>query len=444
MKKSFYILTLLLSIAIGAYSQFEKEKIKCYEPDTISVFSKEGELTDKVIYTYNKLGLKTSEMKLIWNKKDNDLVKNNYNIYSYNDDCQLERKVEQYWDSDNNKWINSYQDEFEYVANNLVRESNSVWNLENNMFEKNSQTLYVYDKYNSIIKMTYYLWDLSAEEWTEKYYYNYAYSYDANFNILLQIITSSLGSDTSMYQYAYDSNGYKISEKFAYTSCSGEWFNYDSITYLYDAHYNLIKRETKIWNDDSAAYIHPSWDGRATYTYDDNNNRISYVREIYNYHLQEWQFDSWKPKLEWTYENDNAVHVRVHVWDSNSQTWLPSTTEEVDVYYNNMQSSFEANVIGCNYFISYVCVETVDIIKNKNTLEIQLYPNPSDNQVCIKGVMADSRLFIYDYTGKFLQSISIDTNTKLIDISSLANGMYLFVITNSLQKMAKKILKQSY
>ena len=444
MKKSFYFVALFLLVAVVGYSQIPKESKGWYEPDTINTFLEDNTPYDRMIYTYDELGMKTSEMHLSWNSENSCFENITYRRFFYNVEKRVEKMIEQDWDKNSNQWINFLQEEFEYdEKGNLASEHNSIWDTENNVFVKNRRMMYTYDEYNNKIKISYQSWDKSAQEWEEKHYYNYLYVYDDKHLILSQTMTGSFGSDSSKYEYTYDKNGYKISEKFGHTDCAGIWSNYDSITYTYDVQYNLIRRESKIWSDDSAAYIHASWDGRITYAYDENNNRISHVRETYNYDLSAWEVDDWNSKLEWTYENDNAVVIRSYAWNKDSLLWQPATSGHVDIHYNNMHSGFEGMLSGHEFRISYQRFELLNVCDRKNMLELKIYPNPSVNHVYIDGIMENSSLSIYDYTGKLLRRTAVNTSTKWIDITSLENGMYLFVISNSSQKTTRKIVKQS-
>lgn len=82
---------------------------------------------------------------------------------------------------------------------------------------------------------------------------------------------------------------------------------------------------------------------------------------------------------------------------------------------------------------------------NASTFKIQAYPNPTQDQLTITFDAALKSTSTYDLLssdGKCITSNAILTNNQLIDVSSLATGIYVLnvYINNSIQSF--KIIKQ--
>jgi len=78
-------------------------------------------------------------------------------------------------------------------------------------------------------------------------------------------------------------------------------------------------------------------------------------------------------------------------------------------------------------------------ITQLNTLNINLYPNPADNNLNIE--VADTEIYtieIYDISGKLVYS-SVARGNNLINISQLNTGIYMLNITNSVGHYSSKL-----
>ena len=101
----------------------------------------------------------------------------------------------------------------------------------------------------------------------------------------------------------------------------------------------------------------------------------------------------------------------------------------------------------CSVFIDWVRVyelegTSVDINKIKNTPEIKLYPNPVNDQLNIQiDDIRDYRLRIVDLTGREVLSSRVN-RSGTFDISAIAPGEYLVLITDGRVTVSKKIIKK--
>lgn len=107
---------------------------------------------------------------------------------------------------------------------------------------------------------------------------------------------------------------------------------------------------------------------------------------------------------------------------ANSQAYTPSTNGNYQVQLTDSNH--------CNSPLSAPYNFITTGIQNENSASVMIvYPNPASVILRVEGnaVTADFRLYVYDIYGNQLLSFN---NEKLIDISSLTNGIYILVCEN--------------
>ncbi|MBO9703465.1 MAG: T9SS type A sorting domain-containing protein [Sporocytophaga sp.] len=82
----------------------------------------------------------------------------------------------------------------------------------------------------------------------------------------------------------------------------------------------------------------------------------------------------------------------------------------------------------------------VNLSKISLTSRVNIYPNPTSNNISFEGVKSESTIEILTMNGQLLKSVLYSDNS--IDISKLEKGMYLVRILNSEFIETKKLLKQ--
>ena len=90
------------------------------------------------------------------------------------------------------------------------------------------------------------------------------------------------------------------------------------------------------------------------------------------------------------------------------------------------------------------CLEKdVLAVEEINTLEIKVYPNPTNDILFVEtchgaSLQADTEYCITNLTGQMLLSGHITDETHQIDVSGLAEGMYFVRIQNNSKNVIKK------
>ena len=82
---------------------------------------------------------------------------------------------------------------------------------------------------------------------------------------------------------------------------------------------------------------------------------------------------------------------------------------------------------------------------NKNDAFVQLYPNPTSNNITLqtKTELKNTSITLYDVTGKLIKQYNLKSFLKTnLDLSQLDNGIYLFEISHNGKSQMNKIIKQ--
>ena len=87
---------------------------------------------------------------------------------------------------------------------------------------------------------------------------------------------------------------------------------------------------------------------------------------------------------------------------------------------------------------------SVGIPEEEETLEFQVFPNPSDGYLNLSGSALDSggSLEIYSVSGQLQRTVRLNGPIENLDVSDLAAGLYLLQLTNETGRASVKVLIQ--
>jgi len=71
-----------------------------------------------------------------------------------------------------------------------------------------------------------------------------------------------------------------------------------------------------------------------------------------------------------------------------------------------------------------------------------IFPNPTHNELVINGLRPNSKLSIYDLTGKLVMSKQTNVNVEKFDVSGLCNGIYTLKIETEKGTVTKKFVRE--
>jgi hypothetical protein len=139
------------------------------------------------------------------------------------------------------------------------------------------------------------------------------------------------------------------------------------------------------------------------------------------------QFGDLETLLDW-HRNDppddfemNRNNV-VYTWQFNRNPFIDQP-DLVEYIWGNMVGQTWSQPLG---------------IDDANTSTIQLYPNPSNGRIYVKGIQSESDIEVFTIDGRKLSSFHLDSNSYL-DLK-LSKGLYLFKINSNGRSIVKKIV----
>lgn len=140
-------------------------------------------------------------------------------------------------------------------------------------------------------------------------------------------------------------------------------------------------------------------------------------------------------------------------------TIIQSYSNSSATAYTTHTATFSAPVDGIYYFSihnnspigatqTFLFLDTISITTNLsseefNLSEINVYPNPTENQLNInfsKGIIKD--LSINDINGRTVKNIMVDNSQIVLDINDLNSGIYFLNINTDNGNLIKKIIKK--
>ncbi len=96
---------------------------------------------------------------------------------------------------------------------------------------------------------------------------------------------------------------------------------------------------------------------------------------------------------------------------------------------------------GCLKSSAAIVVPFTSASNDELLSQIKLYPNPASDQVVVTMPFNNSKLNIIDANGKIVKTVLQKQNSEIIDITSLASGMYIIQILTSDKQLMKVFVK---
>lgn len=119
-----------------------------------------------------------------------------------------------------------------------------------------------------------------------------------------------------------------------------------------------------------------------------------------------------------------------------------STLNDGQVYYITVSAKNGAGLIdttssdGQRYLLSGLSIEE-GILKG-----IEMFPNPTVNELQFNNLTSDAEILIYDLTGQLVLETTIDSTKNKVDVSSFAQASYTVMIRMGKQFVVKKLIKK--
>jgi hypothetical protein len=113
-------------------------------------------------------------------------------------------------------------------------------------------------------------------------------------------------------------------------------------------------------------------------------------------------------------------------------------------------SLFSMNVSTINSFLNNSSLSTQELLNELNTMNLQLYPNPTNDQININYstlINDEISILIYDSNSKLMMNRKLTYKssgkyTEVIDLSTLVAGTYFCQITENNKKIVRQFIKK--
>ncbi len=134
------------------------------------------------------------------------------------------------------------------------------------------------------------------------------------------------------------------------------------------------------------------------------------------------------------------IYVNINVIYNDGNQEVFSLTDDNDITFNGENTIVINAVNGTTEIdiddIRKIIFQQTEGIGNNKSADISIFPNPAYNSLTISGIEHNKTLTIYAMDGHAIINTDV-MNNDVIDISSLAKGIYFIKIDNTIQKLLK-------
>ena len=205
--------------------------------------------------------------------------------------------------------------------------------------------------------------------------------------------------------------------------------------YTYDANNNMISEIYSYWDNSINDWI---FSAKYEFSYDANNNMISEIYSAWDNSINDWKFYE---KYEFTY--DLGVNITAIV----APEW----------YYNFLESPCYNKLLTYTYYVwdgadfiskgiaTFYYSDIVGINEAIDNSFLTIYPNPANDYLMINTQSINNdEIQIFNAFGQNVMIVESLHNVpqQRIDISQLPAGIYFIRISNDVNNITKKIIKQ--
>jgi hypothetical protein len=237
--------------------------------------------------------------------------------------------------------------------------------------------------------------------------------YIANFSI-----TSNNPCDP-ISEYPYENNFSDIAQMSCWSVADvnddGNTFFFDNGTLCY-----RWNTELEAWDDVYSPYF--VLDGHQTLTFDYYCGLSSYPENLAVY----------------LYDGSSFYNIMetTEVTNTSAITQTIDLSEYTGTYKIDFYCTSDANMY--RLYIDNFKIESTIGVEDHSKTEFTLYPNPTSGMVNLSEVA--SRVEVYDFSGRMVMT---DENVNSVNLSSQANGVYVFrITTNDDNVITKKVVKK--
>ena len=372
---------------------------------------------------------------------------------------RLDSLVTKNYNSTNDTWENSIKLEYMYEGNNIVSQETSYkWDKVDLKWEQTFKTNSTYNSDGLLIKKDVIPWDTINGNW-KLVEYSEVFTYNDNKKIIEHATYFIDLENTELYEkyeFEYDENG-KLKTKI-WSSGSYEFMNRSN--YIYSNN-KLTEMIVEFKSDANSEFYNNK---KFVFNYNENGLLIN-EEEFYTedqglnwkgINITERSYDEYDNLIEVIYKSIDIYTLEVTVRNKEVKTFdnnysyndliLPS-----DYIGGDLKSMFShqlledkrlnSGLIAEENKIFYYSLQTVSSNANVSSNNIEVYPNPSSENIMVSVVGNESFIFtLSDLQGKTVLTQQISGLQK-INICALKTGAYLYTIANNETSLSGKLIK---
>lgn len=141
-----------------------------------------------------------------------------------------------------------------------------------------------------------------------------------------------------------------------------------------------------------------------------------------------------KPQLQQVSNYLVSTIAYQYQWYYNGQVLLDSTSKLIYPTYSGWYYVEAIHINGCSSFSdSIYFVALLDEKYFSNNLNISLYPNPSHQQIRVRGILLNDQLFLMDALGRVCGHWTPSSEKDSLDVSDIPEGIYHLMIERNKQ-----------
>lgn len=397
-------------------------------------------------YTYNAAGRTTSSLRQNW---INGAWRNaEQRTSTFQADTLETNLFVQFWDTTSSSWTNVEKTDKAYDASgNEITASYYQWDVNTSAWKGTASYARTYNQQKLLISSENMAWDLGTNTFVKSSKSIFAYNNAGlviadtlqNWNTtLIAYVTGQVSA------YTYNANNVRTSSRStALNTTTGvpNWVTLNTITL------DAADRELVNFSQDSGIVAGGAWtpNRRWTHTYNANGDRLS---QLYEVRLSGDTMRNYN-RVAWTYNTNSQVLTNVYEnWDVTSSAWLTIYTTANEYNNDGFRTAYEYkngwNATG-NYFNNhtrneYMCTLVSVGILDLVDVEVNIYPNPTNNLLNIQTDAVIEAVTIYNLQGQAV--LHTKSNSQQLDLSSLSEGAYIMHLHTTEGATRKTIIKQ--
>lgn len=109
-------------------------------------------------------------------------------------------------------------------------------------------------------------------------------------------------------------------------------------------------------------------------------------------------------------------------------------------YYLDLTDPLSDNSIATNWTLSTNTI--VSVKETENSMNLKFYPSPVKDNLTVESSGTIKILELFDFQGKLMRKISVDSETYNLDMSSCSQGIYIIHVITRDRNFIQKIIKE--